>query len=60
MRANYDINQRFAELLRESQQVSQGAGYHSAKNATMEDLHQDIQQETMDTIANLATASTAD
>ena len=45
--------------LRESQQTSRGTGYHSANNATMEDLHQDIQQETVDAIANLATATEA-
>ena len=48
------------QKLRKSQQTSQGVGYHSANNATMEDLHQDIQQETVDTIANLATATAAD
>ena len=30
--------------LRKSQKTSQGAGYHSANNANMEDLHQEIQQ----------------
>ena len=45
--------------LRELQQTSQGAGYHSANNNTMEDLHQDIQQENVDAIANLATATTS-
>ena len=46
--------------IRESQKTSQGAGYHSTNNATMENLRQDIQQETVDAISNLATATAAD
>ena len=45
--------------IRESQQTSQGTGCHSANNATVEDLHQEIQQETVDAITNLATTTTA-
>ena len=44
----------------ESQQTYQGVGYHSANNATIEDLHQYIQQETVDAIANLAKATADD
>ena len=46
--------------MRKFQQTYQGAGYHSANNATMEDLHQEIQRETVDAISNLATATVSD
>ena len=45
--------------LHKSQQTSQGVGYHSSNNVTIEDLQQEIQQENVDTIANIATATAA-
>ena len=47
--------------LRESQQTSQGLVYHSANNAFVHTANDsDLQQETADAIANLATATAAD
>jgi hypothetical protein len=47
--------------LRESTHTSKGSGFHSANNAvTQDDFNHDIQQETVDAIANLATATASD
>ena len=47
--------------LHESQQTSQGAGYHATKNVFVQTADEsDLQQETADAIANLATTTADD